>query len=143
MNNQPRFAILYLDDEPICLEVFRDTFGDEYLVRAVQTVAEARRALASEGVFDVIISDQSMPELDGVTFLSEAAAASPDSYRVLLTGNVGVGDCFREIAAGVVQLFIAKPWDVSHIRRVLELAEAAARLRASTSRTRGATDRAA
>lgn len=134
MTNQPKASILYLDDEQTCLDVFRLTFGDEYLVRVAQTAAEGRRALASEGPFDVVISDQFMPDLDGLTFLGEAQTASPESYRVLLTGSVGVGDCLREIASGVVQLFIVKPWDQDHMRRVLELAESASRMRDSASR---------
>lgn len=143
MFNRARASILYLDDERMCLDVFRATFGDEFQVRTAQTAAEARRALASEGPFDVIISDQFMPELDGVTFLGEAAAASPESYRVLLTGSVGVGDCLRAIASGVVQLFISKPWNDEHLRRVLELAESSARMRASVSRIQGVSNRAA
>jgi two-component system, NtrC family, response regulator HupR/HoxA len=143
MREPENASILYVDDEQMCLDVFRLTFDDDYRICTAQTPAEARRLLREEKPFDVVISDQVMPELSGVTFLGEAAEASPESYRVLLTGSIGVGDCMRELAAGVVQLFIAKPWSTEHMRRVLDLANSTARMRASVSKMWTVVDNAA
>ena len=38
-------TILYFDDEAACLNLFRETFGDEYEVRIATTLAEAWRML--------------------------------------------------------------------------------------------------
>jgi DNA-binding NtrC family response regulator len=112
-------TILYLDDEVSCLSLFREMFGDEYDVRTASTLEEARRMLAARPA-DVVISDQTMPGTTGKVFLAEVAAGYPATYRVLLTGSITVVVALREIGAGVVQAFVAKPWSKEEINRVLE-----------------------
>jgi DNA-binding NtrC family response regulator len=113
-------SILYFDDEPGLLSMFRWTFKDEYDVWTASTLTEARSALSR--CPDIIISNWSMPEISGTDFLREAARVCPNSPRVMLTGYGQVGDVFREIASGVIQLFITKPWDEADMREVLERA---------------------
>ena len=114
-------SILYLDDEETCLDVFRQMFEGEYDVRAVSTLREAREALDKEK-FDIIISDQQMPEIDGLTFLREVASTHPESFRMMLTGSIGVGEVVREVGAGVIHLFVTKPWIEPNMRQALERA---------------------
>ena len=116
-----KLSILYLDDDPQCLEVFRLSFGGQYDVRTAATVEEARRSLR-ERPADIVISDQVMPNVEGTRFLREVAEKYPDSCRVLLTGGVTVGEVLREVGVGVVQFFISKPWDEGSMRQVLERA---------------------
>ena len=112
-------SILYLDDEPEVLSVFLDTFGLEYDVTTAATAAEARRALL-ERPADIVISDQAMPDILGTEFLTEVARDYPQAFRVMLTGSMTVGGALPEIGSGVVQLFVAKPWDPAGMRRMLE-----------------------
>ena len=116
-------SVLYLDDEQGCLDVFRETFDREYDVRTASTPEEARRMLAARPA-DVVISDESMPDISGKAFIAEVAAAYPSAYRVLLTGSITVGGALHEISAGVVQAFVAKPWNRNDIRRVMERGQA-------------------
>ena len=121
MQTLQKTSILYLDDEETCLEVFRHIFSDEYDVRIVSTLAEAREALSKDR-FDIVISDQLMPETDGLTFLREVTQTYPDTFRMMLTGSIGVGDVIREVCAGVLHLFITKPWTEPNMRQALERA---------------------
>lgn len=123
LNDSPKPTILYLDDDADCLEVFFEMFNRDYEVRMARTLSEARRALA-EGRFDIVISDQSMPEVEGVAFLREVAATQPATFRILLTGHTNVGAHLREMAAGVFQLFATKPWTEKSMREKLERAQA-------------------
>jgi DNA-binding NtrC family response regulator len=121
-------TILYIDDEPGCLSLFQEMFGGEYEVRTATTPAEARRLLA-EHPADIVISDQSMPEIKGTDFLREVAATQPSSYRVLLTGNITVGEAITEIGAGIVHVFITKPWAGENMCEVLGRASIGVELR--------------
>jgi DNA-binding NtrC family response regulator len=127
-----KLAILYLDDDDGCLSLFEHMFGDTYDVRVAATPGEARRMLA-ERAADIIISDQSMPEIEGTEFLREVAATYPASYRVMLTGTAAVGNVLREIGTGVINLFITKPWTEEHMRQSFERAGIAAHLRRNSS----------
>lgn len=130
-------SIFYLDDETTCLAVFQDMFGEEYDVRTAATL-DAARAMLFERPADIVISDQRMPEIKGTEFLREVAAASPDSFRVMLTGSAVVNDVFREISVGVVNLFISKPWTEQDMRQMLERASASFELRNKTRQAREA-----
>lgn len=114
-------SIFYFDDEEVLLNVFRETFSDDYDVMTSTTLAEARRILA-ECLPDIIISDWRMPEISGIEFLREAAATCPDSFRIMLTGLAQIGDMVNEIATGTIQLFISKPWNEEQMRKALERA---------------------
>ena len=80
-------------------------FGDDYEIRTAETIDEARRFL-DEHTFDVVISDQTMPEIAGAEFLREVALAHPESRRIMLTGSAFVGALAGEIAAGVIHGFV-------------------------------------
>jgi DNA-binding NtrC family response regulator len=125
-------TIFYLDDEVGCLSLFRETFGDKSDVRTATTLSEARRLLA-ERPADIIISDQTMPEIKGTEFLSEVAIAYPLSYRVLLTGSIHLGNVIPEIGTGLVHLFLPKPWTTQDIEAMLERASLSFELRANES----------
>jgi DNA-binding NtrC family response regulator len=116
-------SIFYLDDEASHLEVFRDMFGAEFDVHTSTTPDEARHML-EECAADIIISDQKMPKIKGTDFLLEAMQACPVSFRVLLTGKVGVGEVMNEVRAGVIHAFLAKPWTEAKMREVLARAGA-------------------
>jgi DNA-binding NtrC family response regulator len=130
-----RLVILYLDDDATQLEVFRELFAGRYDVRTAATPAEARAALAG-CTPEVIISDQRMPEIEGTEFLREAARRCPESFRVLLTGALTVGSVLPEVASGVINLFLPKPWTSEEMGAALERAAASLDLRRKTQRDR-------
>ena len=121
MKNGHKLSILYFDDEPTCLAVFREMFGDDHDVRTAKTLKEARCAL-DECAFDVVISDQVMPEITGAAFLSEIARTHPRSYRVMMTGNACVGEVLTELTGGVVKFFVPKPRSDATMQQVFERA---------------------
>ncbi len=119
MKTSDNTAILYFDDEQSCLDVFKACFGGEYDVHTVSTQTDALDAL-SKSKFDIVISDQLMPEIDGLTFLRKVAASNPETYRVMLTGSIGVGAVIREVSAGIIHLFVTKPWTEAEMKQALE-----------------------
>ena len=118
-----RRSIFYLDDDASHLEVFQELFGAEFDVRTSTTPEEARRMLA-ECEADIIISDQKMPKIEGVDFLREAMQACPASFRILLTGEIHVGNVMNEIREGLLHVFLTKPWTEGQMREMLERARA-------------------
>ena len=113
-----KLSILYLDDERLCLAVFEESFGSEFDVRTAATAEEARLLLAQRPA-DVVIADQSMPDISGTQFLAQVARDSPRCHRMLLTGCVMLGEVVPEVGSGLVHTFLAKPWSALGIRDAL------------------------
>ncbi len=114
-------SILYLDDETALLDIFQDMFSNTYEVFIASSVEEAHEILSTQGA-DIIISDQSMPGITGTEFLCEVAQQYPQSFRIMLTGQMLIGEAIPELSSGVVHLFITKPWTEFEMRRMLERA---------------------
>jgi DNA-binding NtrC family response regulator len=116
-----RLQVVYVDDEKVLLEIFRELFGEEYEVRtfssSVEALADIQRCSA-----DVVFSDLAMPELNGYELLKEVATLCPHSVRVMMTGFANAGDMIPNMMSGLVEFFIAKPWHEGQIYEVLERA---------------------
>lgn len=79
--------ILVVDDEPAIQSTLRDILipsGHEVSV-AEDGVAGLERIQATE--FDLVISDISMPRMNGIEFLSRLGQISPKTHRILLTAH--------------------------------------------------------
>jgi PAS domain S-box-containing protein len=81
-------SILVVDDDPAVLDSFKAVLEKEpgYVVDTISTSSDALELLDTR-YFDVIISDYSMPDLDGITLLREARARGCKSLFVIVTGK--------------------------------------------------------
>jgi CheY-like chemotaxis protein len=70
MNPPAAITVLYVDDEPVLLDIGK-TFlerGGEFRVETIGSAPEAL-ALLRNRAYDAIVSDYEMPGMDGITFL--------------------------------------------------------------------------
>lgn len=80
-------SILCVDDEPLFLEPFRLLLEREgFSVTSTSSIQEAFELLNSQ-YFDVIVSDYSMPDMDGVSLLQEVRARGCHSLFVVVTAK--------------------------------------------------------
>ena len=109
-------ALLLVDDDAGVLGALARVFRrDGYRLLLAGGPGEAFDLLARHTV-GVIISDQNMPDMDGVEFLRRARTLHPDTVRILLTGHPDPRTMEEAINAGAVFKFVAKPWDEAHLR---------------------------
>lgn len=73
-------------------------------------------------LFDVMISDLKMPEMNGIEFFMEAKQQQPDAMRIMLTGFVDPDHLMEAINKAHVFGFITKPWDEEQLINVIERA---------------------
>ncbi len=71
----------------------------------------------------IIISDQRMPQMEGVVFLEKTKEKLPWAIRILMTGYADINAVINAINLGSVYRFIKKPWDdelfLSEIRQAV------------------------
>jgi two-component system, NtrC family, response regulator PilR len=78
--------LLVVDDEPSISELLEISFRKEgHKVEVASNGQTAKRKLASQ-IFDIVISDICMPDMDGVSLLQYSKEVSPSTIFILITG---------------------------------------------------------
>lgn len=102
--------ILVIDDEKIVLAALRETLRREgYEVTATTNAIEALEIIKQQP-FSVFLTDQQMPGLSGLEFLSQAKLVQPDATRILITAVLNLNTVIDAINKGEIYRFIVKPW---------------------------------
>ncbi len=117
-HKRPKAAILLVDDEPDVLDSLRRLFRKEYVVHLASSAEQAFEVLSRETV-QLVMSDQRMPDMSGVAFLTEVRARYPDAVRMLFTGYSDLNAVIDAINEGHVYRYIAKPFDPAEMRVVV------------------------
>ena len=115
----PKPVLFTIDDDPQVLAAIardlRERYARDYrILRADAGAAalEALRELRERGEpVALLLSDQRMPELDGVGFLAQARELFPDAKRVLLTAYADTEAAIGAINRSQVDYYLLKPWD--------------------------------
>ena len=115
-NGAGTYSILYVDDEPQNLFLFRSFFEQEYTVHTAESGSEALRILGESDI-QVLLADQRMPGINGIQLLETVAKEYPETVRVLVTGYSDIDVVIGAINRGAVYRYLGKPWDVYELRR--------------------------
>jgi PAS domain S-box-containing protein len=87
-----RPAVLLADDDPIVRKVLAAALEDAgYAVMSAGDGTEALALLQQSARIDILVSDLTMPGMDGLTLIRESQALRPGLPAVLLTGYAGDG----------------------------------------------------
>lgn len=110
--------IIIIDDDMQVLRAIqrdmRNQYRDDYKVVAMESALEALELikelkLKNEAIA-LFISDQRMPEMEGVTFLEKANEIFPDAKKVLLTAYSDIDVAIRAINSIKLDYYLLKPW---------------------------------
>jgi CheY-like chemotaxis protein len=122
MTNRSRPRILVVDDEEAILETMTFTFEDDY---EVFTSTDARRALDvldQQAPIAVVLTDQRMPNMSGVEFVTEVCKRHPSTVRMILTGFSDMDAIIEAINDGHVYAYITKPWEPDQLKQLMKQA---------------------
>ena len=121
----PSYSLLVVDDEPLALKLIERVFAAESDVDLRLTNSPTRGLEIAERLeLDAVISDQRMPEMNGLDFLGRLRDRRPRAHRILLTAYPELEVVLKAINNGLVYRFVLKPWDLDDmrvsVRRALE-----------------------
>jgi DNA-binding NtrC family response regulator len=112
-------TVLLVDDEPGVRFALSEVLHDRGY--RVISAGSGHEALASlEGV-DVVVTDFSMPGMDGLELVSQIAARAPNLPVILLTAH-GSENLVRIASSRGACGCLSKPFDIDEIARVVERA---------------------
>ena len=111
MAGESTSTILLVDDDPTFLQDLRDLLLTYMPDTNVLTARSGQEALSilKEREIDLIISDQNMPEMDGLHFLDAARSHHPDVPRIMMTGYPVFETAMGALNQARVGEFIPKP----------------------------------
>jgi CheY-like chemotaxis protein len=118
--NPPR--IMIVDDEEAILETMTFTFQDDYEIHTATDARKALEILDEKAPFAVVLTDQRMPDMSGVEFVTEVYQKHPATVRMILTGFSDMEAIIQAINDGHVYAYITKPWEPDHLKQVMKQA---------------------
>jgi DNA-binding NtrC family response regulator len=113
--------LLVVDDEATQREMLSGIL--ERAGYRVETAAGGREALEAldRGAFDLLLTDQKMPGMDGLALLERAQAKQPELPVVLMTAFGSVSEAVAAMKKGAAD-YLSKPFDREELLLVLEKA---------------------
>ena len=115
--------VLCVDDQQEILDLLRRHLA-AYECDFASSGAEALSLLHDNGPYAVVVSDFSMPEMDGTELLREVKARSADTVGIMLTAHDDLEVAVAALHEGRIFRFITKPWDrdalCTHLDAALE-----------------------
>jgi response regulator RpfG family c-di-GMP phosphodiesterase len=101
--------ILFVDDEPNLLAGIQRQLRKHFSIETALGGEEGLQAVRGRGPYSVIVSDLRMPGMDGIQFLSRVRKLSPDTVRMMLTGNADLHAAIEAVNEGNIFRFMTKP----------------------------------
>ncbi len=117
--DKPPEKILMVDDDRNLLDSFRRQFRKKLNIETATSGADGVQAVRDGGPFAVVISDMQMPNMNGVEFLSKVRAISPNTVRIMLTGNANLDVATDAVNDGNIFRFLNKPVETDQLFQVI------------------------
>ncbi|MBN1945503.1 MAG: hybrid sensor histidine kinase/response regulator [Bradymonadales bacterium] len=119
VREQACLPLLIVDDEPDVLDSLRRLLRKDYRLHLALSAKEALRIMERNEIA-LVMSDQRMPDMTGVEFLTLVRLRYPRAVRMLFTGYGGdVNAVVEAINQGHVYRYIHKPFEPAELKVIV------------------------
>jgi response regulator RpfG family c-di-GMP phosphodiesterase len=112
--------ILFVDDDTNMLASMQRALYKDFGIDIAASPEQGLKQIAEYGPYAVVISDLTMPGMSGITFLACVHDESPDTVRVMLTGNADLDSAIAAVNEGNIFRFLTKPIQHDILVKTLE-----------------------
>jgi NADH:ubiquinone oxidoreductase subunit E len=109
--------ILVVDDEQIVLRSCERILSPEGYSVDTATSAKDALSLLDRNLYDLIITDIKMPEMDGIEFMRQVRAKNPDINIVVITGYPSQESIREALSLRIID-YLPKPFSPTHLFEV-------------------------
>lgn len=113
MNSKKK--ILYIDDEPTNLLLFKIHFQKKYGIITGLSGLEGLELLRANPDISIVVSDMKMPGMNGVQFIKAAKNEFPNIVFYILTGFDITEEIAQAIEDKLIFQYFSKPFNVTAI----------------------------
>lgn len=112
-------GLLLIDDEIEIVKSLQRQFRKKYKVFIAINTVEAEEIIEHEHI-NVVITDQRMPGMTGVEFLSKIKKQHPEIIRLILTGYADIEVVIQAINEGNIFRYVTKPWNPDELNNIVD-----------------------
>lgn len=112
--------ILYVDDEPINLMLFKLSLSKNHAVITAENGEKGLEILSTTPDVDVVFSDMRMPIMDGLEFITEAKKLLPAIPYYILSGFDLNAEIQNALDNKLIKKYFQKPFDLNAISSEIE-----------------------
>ncbi|HOY66391.1 MAG TPA: SpoIIE family protein phosphatase [Candidatus Ozemobacteraceae bacterium] len=112
--------ILLVDDEPNILSSYSRILSRSWSVTTAPDGEAGLRVIMDGEPFPVVVSDFRMPRMDGAAFLAKVKEISPETTRIMLTGELDFKVAMQAVNEGNIYRFLTKPCPPELLHSALE-----------------------
>ncbi len=114
--------VLIVDDEQSVLSALERNLSDTFQVTCSCSSTEAVEILQQSSEFAVVVTDMRMPDVNGIQFIQQARAVSPDTLYIMLTGNQDLKTVVQATNDGRVFRYFTKPCPIEDLTMGIQAA---------------------
>jgi two-component system, response regulator, stage 0 sporulation protein F len=115
-----KLKVLYVDDEPINLILFKANLEDKYDVLTAENGFEGLKFISENSDLKVVVSDMKMPNMNGIEFIKKAVSISPRIHYYILTGFEITDEIQEALDVGLIRRYFRKPFNMNDISSEIE-----------------------
>lgn len=115
-------TVLFIDDEANILRALERLLRHESIRVVTATSAVEALELLDRSEIQLVVSDQRMPEMNGVDLLARVRERHPEIIRMMLTGFTEMNVAVEAINRGEIFRLITKPWNDDELKATLRQA---------------------
>lgn len=112
----PKIKILYVDDEPINLQLFEIIFNSQYEILTAKNGIEGLSVLEKSPDIKIILSDMKMPIMSGLNFIQKAHELYPDKKYFIVTGFEATPEILNAVDSELIVKHLSKPFIINEIK---------------------------
>ncbi len=104
------FKLLCVDDEVNILSSLQRLLRSEFYELDIAFSGDEALALCESAIYQVVVSDQRMPNMQGSQLISQIKQRSPNTIGIILSGYADRKAIIHGIQRGDIFQFVDKPW---------------------------------
>jgi ActR/RegA family two-component response regulator len=120
MDHADHPRVLLVDDDPRLLDSLVRLHGRHFALTTACGGREGIQAIERDGPFALVVVDLQMPGIDGMQVLEHCQKASPDTVRIMLTGQADLAVAKQAVNEGQVFRFLTKPCSAEEFATAVE-----------------------